>query len=259
MKHNTPSLTFKRSINSTLSRSASYRSRLSSSLRILCAAIMLCLSIGHAWGTSYIPGTRKTVTSDETITYTTMSAANATTNGQWIVNPRGNSTSSKKYTNVTGDNNGNPGGITDNIASISSTVNMPTVQVPSTAKYNQNGKYVLHMRIIGIEGMIVHGVTGSSSKGVAIYGQEYSASLVETTEYGTALASMTRSSNSGSFLLKYSGFDATKEYLITVAATGGDVNLYAIELLAPSCAGPSITAFSYSEGHTYNQIGRAHV
>ena len=116
----------------------------------------------------------------------------------------------------------------DNIATISSNVNMATIQVPSTAKYNQSGKYVFHMRITGITGMIVHGVTGSSGRGVAIYGQEYSNSLDENTEYGSALASMTRSGNSGSFLLPYSGFNSNKEYLITIAATGGDVQLYAI-------------------------------
>ena len=189
-------------------------------------------NIGMAWGTSYIPGTRKVVTSNETIEYSTFTSANATTEGKWIVNPRGGTTSGKKYTNVNGDANGNPNGITDNIASIVSNVEMATIQVPSTAKYNQSGKYVFHMRITGITGMIVHGVTGSSGRGVAIYGQEYSNSLTENTEYGSALASMTRSSNSGSFILQYSGFNTNKEYLITVAATGGDVSLYAIELIA---------------------------
>ncbi len=159
--------------------------------------VLLCLSVGYAWGTSYIPGTTKTVTANETIDYATIAAADATTSGNWIVNPRGNSaTSSRKYTNVNGDSNGNPNGITDNIATISSAVNMPTIQVPSTAKYNQNGKYVIHMRITGITGIIAHGVTGSSGRGCAIYGQEYSTSLTENTEYGTPLASMTRSSNS---------------------------------------------------------------
>ena len=211
-------------------------------------AIFLCLGVGNAWGTSYIPGTYKTVTSNETITYSTMSGANATTSGKWIVNPRGGTTSSKGYTNVTSDSNGNPNGLTDNISSTASNVNMPTVQVPSTAQYNQSGKYVLHMRITGITGIIVHGTTGSSSRGVAIYGQEYSNSLTETTAYGSALASMTRSNNSGSFILQYTGFTANKEYLITVAATGGDVNLYAIELIAGAATPThSVTAATEDE------------
>ena len=196
--------------------------------------LIFTLGIGQMWGTSYIPGTKKTVTANETIDYATIAGANATTSGKWIVNPRGGTTSSKKYTNVNGDSKGNPDGITDNIPSISSNVNMPTIQVPSTAKYNQNGKYVIHMRITGITGIIVHGVTGSSGRGAAIYGQEYTTSLTENTEYGTALASMTRSGNSGSFILQYTSFTASKEYLITIAATGGDDQLYAIELIAPA-------------------------
>ncbi|MGN0227865.1 MAG: InlB B-repeat-containing protein [Paludibacteraceae bacterium] len=217
--------------------------------------VLLCLSVGNVWGTSYIPGSQKTVTANETIDYSTISGANATTTGMWIVNPRGSSTSSRKYTNVNGDSNGNPNEITDNIATISSNVNMQTIQVPSTAKYNQNGKYVIHMRITGITGIIAHGVTGSSGRGCAIYGQEYSTSLNENTEYGAPLASMTRSSNSGSFILQYTGFTASTEYLITIAATGGDVQLYAIELIAgsitPVC--PSELSISGTQAYTEGQ------
>lgn len=203
--------------------------------------LALSLGFGQAWATSYIPGDRKVVTADETIDYTTIAGANATTSGKWIVNPRGGTTSGKKYTNLTSDANGNPSGIVDNIATITSNVNMATIQVPSTAKYNQSGKYVIHMRLTGITGIIAHGVTGSSGRGCAIYGQEYSTSLTENTEYGSALASMTRSSNSGSFLLKYTGFTASKEYLITIAATGGDDQLYAIELIAGAATTHSVT------------------
>ena len=202
---------------------------------------ILTLGITNLWGTSYIPGDRKVVTADETIDYATIAGANATTSGKWIVNPRGGTTSGKKYTNLTTDTKGNPDGIVDNIATITSNVNMATIQVPSTAKYNQNGKYVIHMRITGITGIIAHGVTGSSGRGCAIYGQEYSTSLTENTEYGSALASMTRSGNSGSFLLQYTGFTASKEYLITIAATGGDDQLYAIELIAGATTKHSVT------------------
>lgn len=201
----------------------------------------LILGFGQVWATSYIPGDRKVVTADETIDYATIAGANATTSGKWIVNPRGGTTSGKKYTNLTTDTKGNPDGIVDNIATITSNVNMATIQVPSTAKYNQNGKYVIHMRITGITGIIAHGVTGSSGRGCAIYGQEYSTSLTENTEYGSALASMTRSGNSGSFLLQYTGFTASKEYLITIAATGGDDQLYAIELIAGSVTKHTVT------------------
>jgi uncharacterized repeat protein (TIGR02543 family) len=193
------------------------------------------------WGTSYIPGDCKVVTANETIDYATIAGANATTSGKWIVNPRGGTTSGKKYTNLTSDTKGNPDGIVDNIATITSNVNMATIQVPSTAKYNQNGKYVIHMRITGITGIIAHGVTGSSGRGCAIYGQEYSTSLTENTVYGSALASMTRSGNSGSFLLQYTGFTASKEYLITIAATGGDDQLYAIELIAGAATKHTVT------------------
>ncbi len=217
--------------------------------------VLLCLSVGNVWGTSYIPGSQKTVTANETIDYSTISGANATTTGMWIVNPRGSSTSGRKYTNVNGDSNGNPNEITDNIATISSNVNMQTIQVPSTAKYDQNGKYVIHMRITGITGIIAHGVTGSSGRGCAIYGQEYSTSLNENTEYGAPLASMTRSSNSGSFILQYTGFTASTEYLITIAATGGDVQLYAIELIAGSITSicPSGLSISGTQAYTEGQ------
>ncbi len=211
------------------------------SLRFLSLFLILFLGIGQMWATSYIPGTKKTVTANETIDYATIAGANATTSGKWIVNPRGGTTSSRKYTNLTSDTKGNPDSIVDNIATITSNVNMATIQVPSTAKYNQNGKYVIHMRITGITGIIAHGVTGSSGRGCAIYGQEYSTSLTENTEYGSALASMTRSGNSGSFLLQYTGFTASKEYLITIAATGGDDQLYAIELIAGAATKYTVT------------------
>ncbi len=199
--------------------------------KILLTFLTTLLCSVTAWADSYIPGERKVVTSDETINYSTFSAATATASGNWIVNPRGSNTGSATYNNVTGVAAGNPDGITDNIPT-SSSVAMQKIQVPSTASYNQTGKYVIHMRIIGITGLIVHGVTSSSGRGVAIYGQAYSNSLTETTAYGSALAFMTRSGSSGSFAKQYTGFSADTEYLITIAATGGDTYLYAIELIA---------------------------
>ena len=213
---------------------------------------LFTFAIGNVWATSYIPETRKDVTSSETIDYATIAGANATTSGKWIVNPRGGTTSSKKYTNVNGDSNGNPDGIVDNIPTITSSVNMPTLNVPSTTKYNQSGKYVIHMRLKGITGLIAHGVTGSSGRGIAIYGQEYTTSLNENTAYGTPLASMTRGNNSGSFILKKDGFSADKEYLITIGAVSGDVQLYAIELIAPSCTKPGTPTSLAAGSVTHN-------
>lgn len=193
----------------------------------------------------YIPGTYHTVACGdiEVINYNTLASADATTSGKWLVNPRGTKTSSRTYTNVSNDANGNPGGITDNIPTGSS-VSMATIQEPSTSNYGQNGRYMLHMRVKGIESIIVHGVTGSSGRGAQIFCQEYSESMNAETTFGSAVATMTRASNSGSFILQKTGLDVSKQYLITIAATGGDDQLYAVELVPDECACenvPSIT------------------
>ena len=72
----------------------------------------------------YIPGTYHTVACGdiEVIDYSTLASADATTSGKWLVNPRGISTKSRTYTNVSNDANGNPNGITDNIPKIIPTI-----------------------------------------------------------------------------------------------------------------------------------------
>ena len=163
----------------------------------------------------------KTITTNTTIYCTDITGAgNPATD--WVVVPS-YGVSGTKYTNTNNDSNGNPNGITDNLETTSSNANM--IQIKADGNDYNSSKRVIIMHVKGITGIIGHGATPSSGRGMAIGCDEFAS--VSTTP--TEVATVTRNSNSGSFIVAKDGLDATKEYIVSFYAVSSDTRFYAVE------------------------------
>lgn len=200
-------------------------------MRNITLFITTLLVSSHLLAASYVPQGLKTISSDTTI-YCTDITEEGDPATSWVVVPS-YGTGSKKYTNVNDDDKGNPTGITDNLPSTSENVAMIKIKADGNTYTSQKRVVIMHVK--GITGVIGHGMTGSSGRGMAIGCDEYSASLTAPTQ----VAEVTRSGNGGSFILEKQGLDATKEYIISFYGIGGETTFYAAEFIAGGDPVPS--------------------
>ena len=199
---------------------------------------MLIVAITSSWAAdaAYVPQGVKTITANETVYCTSITEAGDPATS-WVVVPN-YGTSSLKYTNTNGDTKGNPDGIEDNIVTTSANVNM--IQIKADGNTFTSKNRVVHMHVKGITGVIGHGATSSSNRGMAIACTEYVAG--STTTIAAASATVTRPSNSGSFICQVTGLDATKEYIVSFYAVSNDTRFYCAEFIAETATtAPTIT------------------
>ena len=211
---------------------------------LLLLLILTVVGTANAWGAdaTYVPRGLKTVTSNETVYCTSITSA-GTPAKDWVIVPS-YGTSSAKYTNTTSDTYGNPNSITDNITSINSNVNM--IQIKADGNTLSDNKRVVHMHLKGITGVIGHGYTSSSGRGMAIACTEYVSGSTST--MASASASVTRTNSGGSFICQVTGLDASKEYIVSFYAVSSDVLFYCAELIAGSTTTHSITLHDNNGG-----------
>ena len=170
----------------------------------------------------YLPLGVKTFTENTTI-YGKDITGSGDPKTSWVVVPN-YSTSDAGYTNTDNDTKGNPNGIKDNIATESSG---KMIQIKTDGNTYKEEKRVVIMHVKGITAVVAHGSAGSSGRGIVIGCDEFSTALEASTE----AAKVTRSGNSGSFIVGKEGLDASKEYVLAFYAAGGDSRIYAIEFL----------------------------
>ena len=187
----------------------------------LTLALMASFSL---WADSYVPLGVKNITKD-TIVYASGITAAGTPATDWVVVPT-YGTESKTYTNVTSDTKGNPTGITDNLSTQSS---QTMIKIKADGNTYTSDKRVVIMHVKGVVGLIAHGFTGSSGRGMKVGCDVFSNSLTAPTE----VASINRSGSSGSYLVAHSGLDAMKEYIISFYADTKDNDFYAVEFFTP--------------------------
>ena len=182
------------------------------------------LFAGSAMAASYIPQGVKEVTENVVVYASDITSAGDATK-DWVVVP-GYGTESKTYTNTNGDTNGNPNSVTDNLATASSAT---MIKIKADGNCYNSGKRVVHMHVKGVGKIIGHGYTGNANRGMAIAYKEYTVGMSEET-FATDVVSVTRTSNGGSYIVELDGLEATKEYIVSFYATGGDNDFYAAEL-----------------------------
>ena len=198
-------------------------------LLTLCAAVLTSFSL---LATSYVPLGVKNITQD-TIVYASGITSAGTPATDWVVVPS-YGTESKNYTNVTSDTKGNPNGITDNLEAKSS---QTMIKIKADGNTYTSEKRVVIMHVKGIVGLIAHGFTGSSGRGMQVGCDEFSNSLTAPTQ----VAYVNRTGSGGSYLVSHSGLDATKEYIVSFYAYSSDNHFYAVEFFVPSCDDPTTT------------------
>ncbi len=187
----------------------------------LTLALMASFSL---WADSYVPLGVKNITKD-TIVYASGITAAGTPATDWVVVPT-YGTESKTYTNVTSDTKGNPTGITDNLSTQSS---QTMIKIKADGNTYTSDKRVVIMHVKGIVGLIAHGYTGNSGRGMIVGCDVFTNSLTTPTQ----VASINRSGSGGSYLVAHSGLDATKEYIISFYADSKDNDFYAVEFFTP--------------------------
>lgn len=196
------------------------------------------LFAGSAMAASYIPQGVKEVTKN-TIVYAAdvPMGNNYTPASSWIGCPTTNNINetNKAYTNVTNDaTGGNPKGLTDNMPSASGV----TMSKLATDKVYNSAKKVVHMHVKGISEIIVHGLTGSNGRGMAIGCNEFTSTLTADSEIPTSASIQFATDKKGSFIVNLDRLDSSKEYIISIWAVGGDAYFYAAELIAASATEP---------------------
>ena len=218
---------------------------------LLLLLILTVVGTATAWAedATYVPQGLKTVTSNETV-YASSITGSGTPASDWVIVPN-HTLESKNYTNTTNDSNGNPSGITDNITTASS---VSMIKIKNDGNTLSGNNRVVHMHLKGITGVIGHGCTGGSGKGMAIACTEYVSG--STTTMASASASVTRSGNSGSFICQVTGLDASKEYIVSFYAAGSsaETDFYCAELIAGGGASP-VAVTSVSLDQTSKTIG----
>lgn len=212
-------------------------------------ALLFCVCSG-AWAedATYVPQGLKTI-SAYTVVYCTDITSAGTPATDWVVVP-GYGTSSVKYTQITSaTDNGNPQGLIDALPTTSDNVNM--IQIKTDGNTFSKDKRVVHMHVKGTTGVIAHGNTSSSSRGLAISCTEYVSGETTTMDETTHHYAFNRGSNSGSLICQVTGLDASKEYIVSIYASGGDTRFYAAEFLAPAATEAYTVKFNAGEHGTY--------
>ncbi|GAB6011394.1 hypothetical protein [Viscerimonas tarda] len=199
-------------------------------------AILLVMGNMTVKAKDYRPQVTNEITSNTIIFYPRDLTGAEDPETLWVVAPS-YSKGDYNYTNLTGAPAGNPSGITDNLQSASSVGMMQIKTDGGTSAYNSE-KRVVHMRVSGIAGVIVHGYTGSAGRGIAIGYNDVDAEGFSDASIPIEVATMTRAT-SGSCILPYLSFDPEKTYIISVYAAGGDTRFYAIEFLTSITTGIS--------------------
>lgn len=196
--------------------------------------MIVTLGVGEVWGATgdWLPDVAKVVKSNETVYCTDLSVTPSPATGWYAMPAKGDQSAS--YSNVTSDKNGNPGGITDNLPNSSSVSMHKLAAVGSSDQKFNIDKKMIHMRVKGVETVIVHGYTGSTNRGLALHILEVTGSVTASSSIGTEAVSQTRSNNAGCFIMQKTGLDSSKEYLLTIMAKSNDASFYAIEFIAGS-------------------------
>lgn len=235
-------------------------------LYFLLTALLFAGSAMAASG-NYIPQGVKEVT-ENTIVY----AANVplgtgyTPASSWIGCPSTSSVSesNKAYTNVTKDaTGGNPKGLTDNLPDATG---LTMYKLATGANVYNDAKKVVHMHVKGISEIIVHGITTSNGRGMAIGCNEFTG-LTQDSKIPESATVQFANNKQGSFIVNLDKLDSSKEYIISIWAFGGDAYFYAAELIAASATEPGaptlksiaidgeLTNTEYSEGEAVDYTG----
>lgn len=217
---------------------------------IFAVLVMSVANIGMAWGATatYVPLGLKTISTDEVVYCTAITAAGDPTTS-WVVVPN-YGTSSKGYTQITSTtDNGNPQGITDNLASTKSNVAM--IQIKKDGNTYSSSKRVIHMHVKGITGVIAHGNTGSANYGLSIAVAEFNNNL---STFPSDITSGVRKSNSGCILIKKDGLDASKEYIVSIYSSGGNIYFYAVEFIAGGGGSTTYSVIYDGNGKTSGSV-----
>ena len=190
----------------------------------LFSLVAAALFAGSSMAASYIPQGVKEITDNVVVFASDITSAGDATK-DWVVVPT-YTQEQKSYTNTNGDTNGNPNSVTDNLATASSAT---MIKIKADGNCYDSGKRVVHMHVKGVGKIIGHGYTGSANRGMAITYKEYTVGMSEGT-FATDVVSVTRTTKGGSYIVELDGLEATKEYIVSFYATGGDNDFYAAEL-----------------------------
>lgn len=189
----------------------------------LFSLVAAALFAGSSMAASYIPQGVKEVT-DNVVVFASDIKSAGTASTDWVVVPSFG-TETKAYTNTNGDTNGNPNSVTDNLATASSAT---MIKIKADGNSYNSEKRVVHMHVKGVGKIIGHGY-GKAGRGMAIAYKEYTVGMSEAT-FATDVVSVTRTNSEGSYIVELDGLEATKEYIVSFYATGGDNDFYAAEL-----------------------------
>ncbi|MCH5326426.1 MAG: hypothetical protein J1E29_04385 [Duncaniella sp.] len=222
-------------------------------------SLLLCVA-AVAVAASYLPQGLNEI-SEYKVVYCTdiTSAGNPATD--WVVVPN-YALNNQSYTNLNGDTRGNPKGIEDKIPNATS---VAMIKLKNTVTTFEQNEQTIHMHVKGITGVIGHGTTSSTNRGMAISCTEYAPGLVNL-DNTTHHAEVIRSNSSGSFIAQVTGLDAATEYVVTFYGLSGEVRFYCAEFLVPdapveaidpvfSLTNPSITLEETSQIQVGNKGG----
>ena len=217
--------------------------------KLLSILTLLVLCVTGAWGAdgTYVPQGLRTITA-RTVVYCTDITAAGNPATDWVVVPT-YGTTDVSYAQITSaTDKGNPQGLTDALPSTASSVKM--IQIKSDGNTFSSDKRVIHMHVKGITGVIAHGNTGSSKRGLAISCTEYVSGSTSKMDESSHHYDFTRPSSGGSLICQVTGLNSAKEYIVSIYASGGDTRFYAAEFI-PALA-PTISAHpadaNYVEG-----------
>jgi len=194
---------------------------------------------GWAADATYVPLGKKTISAYEVVYASSITEAGDPATS-WVVVPN-YSKSTNTYTQFgSSANNGNPQNITDAIESKSSAA---MIQIKADGNTLSGQKRVVHMHVTGTTGVIAHGYTSSAGRGLSISCTEYVSGSTPTMDTESNHYSFTRKGNGGSLICQVTGLDSSKEYIVSIYASGGDANFYCAEFLAPTSSGPTAPSF----------------
>ena len=232
-------------------------------LYFLFAALLFAGSAMAASG-NYIPQGVKDVTENTIVYAADVLLGDAyTPASNWIGCPATKINEQKNYTNVTDDAaGGNPNGLTDNLPSAEK---VTMLKLAKEANVYNADKKVVHMHVKGISEIIVHGITSSENRGMAIGCNEFTG-LTQNSTIPTSASVEFENGNKGSFIVNLDKLDSSKEYIISIWAVNNDAYFYAAELIVPSQApgAPTLKSIAidgeldntkYSEGAEVNYSG----
>lgn len=205
-------------------------------MKKLFTLLMLVGGMSTAFSASFVPQVVKTI--DQTTVVYGKDVPDPTLDEgkpekSWIVYANDKAgTSSRTYTSVKIDDaEGNPNKIEDNIPEAKD-VTMVTIKPVTT--YTNTGR-VIHMRVKGVSGVIVHGTVTSltnndqqTGRGIAICVSEYNKDLKNLPDPS---AQVLRKEKTGSVITEVSNLDSEKDYVVSIYGINGDTYFYCAELI----------------------------